>query len=33
MLIESYLEQKGNHPKLIYHSDLHKGEMIHLKIN
>jgi hypothetical protein len=33
MLIESYLEQKGSHPKLIYHSDLHKGEMIHLKIN
>jgi sugar-specific transcriptional regulator TrmB len=33
MLIESYLEQKGNHPKLIYHSDSHKGEMIHLKIN
>ncbi|MGQ0606796.1 MAG: TrmB family transcriptional regulator [Candidatus Nitrosotenuis sp.] len=33
MLIESYLEQKGNHPKMIYHSDSHKGEMIHLKIN
>ncbi len=33
MLIESYLEQKGNHPKLIYHSDSHKGELIHLKIN
>ncbi|HII03538.1 MAG TPA: TrmB family transcriptional regulator, partial [Candidatus Nitrosotenuis sp.] len=33
MLIESYLEQKGNHPKMIYHSDTHKGEMIHLKIN
>ncbi|NDB33236.1 MAG: TrmB family transcriptional regulator [Nitrososphaeria archaeon] len=33
MLIESYLEQKGNHPKMIYQSDSHKGEMIHLKIN
>lgn len=33
MLIESYLESKGNHPKMIYHSDSHKGEMIHLKIN
>ncbi|MEW6588342.1 MAG: helix-turn-helix domain-containing protein [Thermoproteota archaeon] len=33
MLIESYLEQKGNHPKLIYHSDSHKGELVHLKIN
>ncbi|MEM3064337.1 MAG: helix-turn-helix domain-containing protein [Candidatus Nitrosotenuis sp.] len=33
MLIESYLEQKGNHPRLIYHSDSHKGELIHLKIN
>ncbi|MBI5697564.1 MAG: TrmB family transcriptional regulator [Thaumarchaeota archaeon] len=33
MLIESYLEQKGNHPKIIYHSDSHKGEMVHLKIN
>ncbi|MEO9310457.1 MAG: helix-turn-helix domain-containing protein [Nitrososphaera sp.] len=33
MLIESYLEQKGNHPKLIYHSDSHKGELIHLKID
>jgi sugar-specific transcriptional regulator TrmB len=33
MLIESYLEQKGNHPKLIYHADSHKGELIHLKIN
>lgn len=33
MLIESYLEQKGNHPKMIYHSDSHKGETIHLKIN
>lgn len=33
MLIESYLEQKGNHPKMIYHSEPHKGEMIHLKIN
>jgi sugar-specific transcriptional regulator TrmB len=33
MLIESYLEQKGNHPNMIYHSDPHKGEMIHLKIN
>jgi sugar-specific transcriptional regulator TrmB len=33
MLIESYLEQKGNHPKMFYQSDSHKGEMIHLKIN
>lgn len=33
MLIESYLEQKGNHSKIIYRSDSHKGEMIHLKIN
>jgi sugar-specific transcriptional regulator TrmB len=33
MLIESYLEQKGNHSKLIYHADSHKGELIHLKIN
>jgi hypothetical protein len=33
MLIESYLEQKGQNPKMIYHSDSHKGETIHLKIN
>ncbi|MGQ0771144.1 MAG: TrmB family transcriptional regulator [Nitrososphaerota archaeon] len=33
MLIESYLEQKGNHSKIIYRSDSHKGELIHLKIN
>ncbi len=33
MLIEGYLEQKGQNPKLIYHSDSHKGETIHLKIN
>ncbi|MFY9301198.1 MAG: helix-turn-helix domain-containing protein [Candidatus Nitrosotenuis sp.] len=32
MLIESYLEQKGNNAKLIYHSDSHKGETVHLKI-
>jgi sugar-specific transcriptional regulator TrmB len=32
MLIESYLEQKGNNAKLIYHADSHKGELIHLKI-
>ncbi len=32
MLIESYLEQKGNNAKLIYHVDSHKGESIHLKI-
>jgi sugar-specific transcriptional regulator TrmB len=32
MLIESYLEQKGNNTKLIYHADSHKGEQIHLKI-
>ena len=33
MLIEGYLEQKGQNPKLIYHSDSHKGETVHLKIN
>ncbi|WP_268543223.1 TrmB family transcriptional regulator [Candidatus Nitrosotenuis cloacae] len=33
MLIESYLEQKGQHSKMIYHSDAHKGEQVHLKIN
>lgn len=33
MLIESYLEQKGQSPKLIYHADSHKGETVHLKIN
>ena len=33
MLIESYLEQKGQNPKMIYHTDSHKGETIHLKIN
>src|SRR5574338_235290 len=33
MLIESYLEQKGSHSKIIYQSDSHKGEMIHLKIS
>ncbi len=32
MLIESYLEQRGNNAKLIYHADSHKGEQIHLKI-
>jgi hypothetical protein len=32
MLIEGYLEQKGSNSKLIYHSDSHKGEQIHLKI-
>ncbi|HXW02518.1 MAG TPA: helix-turn-helix domain-containing protein [Candidatus Nitrosotenuis sp.] len=33
MLLEGYLEQKGQNPKLIYHSDSHKGETVHLKIN
>ena len=33
MLIESYLEQNGNHSKIIYRSDSHKGELVHLKIN
>lgn len=33
MLIEGYLEQKGQNPKLIYHSDSHKGETVLLKIN
>jgi hypothetical protein len=33
MLLEGYLEQKGQSPKLIYRADSHKGETIHLKIN
>jgi sugar-specific transcriptional regulator TrmB len=33
MLIEGYLEQKGQNPRLIYHVDSHKGETVHLKIN
>jgi hypothetical protein len=33
MLIESYLEQKGQNSKVIYHADSHKGETIHLKIS
>jgi sugar-specific transcriptional regulator TrmB len=33
MLLEGYLEQKGQNPKLIYRADSHKGETIHLKIN
>jgi len=32
MLLGSYLEQKGHHPKMIYRSDTHKGEQVHLKI-
>lgn len=32
MLLQSYLEQKGSHPKIIYRSDSHKGEFVHLKI-
>lgn len=32
MLLEGYLEMKGQNPKLIYRSDSHKGETIHLKI-
>lgn len=33
MLLEGYLEQRGQNPKLIYSADSHKGETIHLKIN
>jgi sugar-specific transcriptional regulator TrmB len=33
MLIGSYLEQKGQSAKMTYHTDSHKGEMVHLKIN
>jgi sugar-specific transcriptional regulator TrmB len=33
MLIESYLEQKGQSTKMTYHIDSHKGELVHLKIN
>ncbi len=33
MLIGSYLEQKGQSTKMTYHTDSHKGEMVHLKIN
>jgi HTH-type transcriptional regulator, sugar sensing transcriptional regulator len=32
MLLQSYLEQNGHHPKMIYRSDSHKGEQVHLKI-
>lgn len=33
MLLQSYLEQKGRHSKMIYRSDSHKGEFVHLKLN
>ncbi|HSA98737.1 MAG TPA: helix-turn-helix domain-containing protein [Candidatus Nitrosotenuis sp.] len=33
MLIGSYLEQNGQSAKMTYHTDSHKGEMVHLKIN
>ncbi len=33
MLLENYLEQKGYHSKLIYRSDSHKGEFVHIKID
>ncbi|MEM3144087.1 MAG: helix-turn-helix domain-containing protein [Candidatus Nitrosotenuis sp.] len=32
MLLQSYLEQNGHRPKMIYRSDSHKGELVHLKI-
>jgi sugar-specific transcriptional regulator TrmB len=33
MLIGSYLEQNGQSAKMTYHTDAHKGEMVHLKIS
>lgn len=33
MLIGSYLEQKGQSAKMTYHTDSHKGEIVHLKIS